>query len=131
LHLTAISSSVPIAKAVIAAGCDLNARATCEECLRMTPLSWLTYGGKYQLIEILLLAGADINMTFDGFEEGQLFTVMDVAKRFADARTDDADEAAQDPFLNTLNILRAHGGKIYDEVKVDEEIANNKVGDEL
>ena len=52
LHLTAISGSVAIAKAAIAVGGDLNARATCEECLRMTPLSWLTYGGKYELIEV-------------------------------------------------------------------------------
>jgi len=113
LHLTAISGSVAIAKAAIAAGGDLNARATCEECLRMTPLSWLTYGGKYELIEVLLKAGADINLTFDGFEDGQLFTAMDVAKRFADARSKEEENEEVDPFVKTLEVLTAHGGKVY------------------
>lgn len=116
LHLTAISGSAEIAEAVIKAGADLNARATCEECLRMTPLSWLTYGGKVELVELLLKAGADVNMTFDGFEEGELFTVKDVALRFSDARKEGTDENADDPFAKTLAVINAHGGKTYEEM---------------
>lgn len=110
LHLTALSGSAEIAKLVLDAGADPDIRSTWDSGLRMHPLSWNTFYGRHEIIELLLKYGANVNADFDLGGEAKKATVLDVVEQILLA-TKDGEE--KERFVKTRNILVKNGAKRY------------------
>ncbi|KAL3823181.1 hypothetical protein ACHAXA_010065 [Cyclostephanos tholiformis] len=106
LHLTAISGSAEIAKLILDAGADPDVRSTWDSGLRMHPLSWNTFYGRHDIIELLLKYGADVNADFDLDANAKKATVLDVIEQIL-LGTEDGEEKAR--FVKTRNILVKNG----------------------
>ncbi|MDP6679982.1 MAG: ankyrin repeat domain-containing protein, partial [Verrucomicrobiota bacterium] len=66
----------------------------------MTPLHWVAFGGKNEIVELLILNGADVNaMNNDGD------TPLDFAIKFKNTET--------------TELLRKHGAKTVEELKAE------------
>ena len=98
LHLVAISGSTQIARTLLEQGADPNIRSTWKNGLRMHPLSWNTFYGRYEIIELLLDHGADIEADFDlggsvkDEKTGELekVTVLDVVEKILSSEVDNS-----------------------------------------
>ena len=79
LHAASIMGHIPVTEAVLKAGGNPNVRSTFAQGLRMTPLSWNVFGGHVENAQVLLEAGADVNMPFDHMtaEGKETVTVLD------------------------------------------------------
>jgi hypothetical protein len=113
LHLTALSGSAEIAKLILDAGGDPNIRTTWADGLRMHPLSWNTFYGRHEIIELLLQYGADVNADID-FKDGDYekkTVVLDVVEQILMGGGEDKEE--NERFVQTRNILVKHGAVRY------------------
>jgi hypothetical protein len=61
LHTVGMKGNPEIARLLIQAGADVNARTNGGPYLKMTPLHWMTYGRHLSGMRALLDAGADVN----------------------------------------------------------------------
>lgn len=82
----------------------------------MHPLSWSTFYGRYEIIELLLKAGADVNADFnlgqkDENGNPEKATVLDVIEQILMNYEEDDDE--KDRFVQTRNILVKNGAIRY------------------
>jgi ankyrin repeat protein len=109
LHLTALSGSAEIAKLILDAGADPNIRSTWDSGLRMHPLSWNTFYGRHEIIELLLKYGADVNADFD-LDAAKKATVLDVIEQILLGAEDREDKAQ---FVETRNVLVKNGALRY------------------
>ena len=110
LHLVALSGSAEIAKLVLDAGADPDVRSTWDSGLRMHPLSWNTFYGRHDVIELLLKYGANVNADFDLDAKGQKGTVLDAAEQILLGADDRED---RERFVKTRNVLVKNGAVRY------------------
>ncbi len=117
LHLCAISGDTQIVKTLLEQGADPDIRSTWKDGLRMHPLSWNTFYGRYDIIELLLEHGADVEADFDlggSVDErtGELekVTVLDVVEKILSA---EVDEEQRMRFVKTRNVLMKYGAVRY------------------
>ena len=115
LHLVAISGGgAEIVKLVLDAGADPDVRSTWDSGLRMHPLSWNTFYGRHDVIELLLKYGANVNADFDLDGKGQRGTVLDVAEQILLGSADDDDSREdKERFVKTRNVLVKNGAVRY------------------
>ncbi|KAL7551387.1 hypothetical protein ACHAWF_018151 [Thalassiosira exigua] len=118
LHLVAISGNSEIAKLLLDKGADPDIRSKWEKGLRMHPLSWSTFYGRYEIIELLLKHGADVNADFDfgGKENGEPAkgTVLDVVEQIL---LGSEDTENKERFIKTRNILVKNGALRYTSIE--------------
>ena len=123
LHLCAISGNIDIVKTLLEMGADPNIRTTFKDGLRMHPLSWNTFYGRYDIIELLLEYGADIEADFDlGGSisvkgEFKKVTVLDVVEKILASEVDDEQRMR---FAMTRNVLMKHGAVRYAVIEPGE-----------
>jgi len=114
LHLSALSGNTEIVQMLLDLDADPDIRSQWDQGLRMHPLSWSTFYGRYEIIELLLKHGADVNADFDlGKNEGgeaEKGTVLDVIEQIL-LGTDDKEE--KERFMKTRNILVKNGAARY------------------
>lgn len=113
LHLCAISGNTEIVKTLLEKGANPDIRSTWKQGLRMHPLSWNTFYGRHDIIELLLQYGADIEADFDlGGSAGELtkVTVLDVVEKILANEVDDEQKMK---FAITRNVLMKHGAVRY------------------
>lgn len=116
LHLVAISGKSGIARALLDAGANPNARTTFDGGLRMHPLSWNVYAGHHEIVELLLDNGARINDDFDlRANSDEKVTVLDIAEQLSGGKEDD-DSSEPTPFEKTYELLLKRGAKKYKEL---------------
>mmetsp|Transcript_55877 Transcript_55877/g.118832 ORF Transcript_55877/g.118832 Transcript_55877/m.118832 type:complete len:198 (-) Transcript_55877:456-1049(-) len=106
LHLSALSGNVEVAKLLLEKGADPDIRSEWESGLRMHPLSWNTFYGRSEIIELLLKHGADVNADFDSAQGGNKLTVLDVVEQILMSSENDDDKKR---FIETRNILVKNG----------------------
>lgn len=87
----------------------------------MHPLSWNTFYGRYEIIELLLDHGADIEADFDlggsvKDEQTELekVTVLDVVEKILSS---EVDEEQRMRFAKTRNVLMKYGAVRYATVE--------------
>ena len=118
LHLCAISGNADIAKLLLENGADPDVRSGWDQGLRMHPLSWNTFYGRYDIIELLLKHGADVNADFDLGKkengEAEKGTVLDVVEKIL-LGTEDEEEKLR--FIQTRNILSKNGAMRYASIE--------------
>lgn len=138
LHLCSIDTTgqaVHIAKALLEAGADPNVRTTFEQGQRMTPLSWHTYAGNYDIVELLLDAGANINEDFDLHPPSApvqtIVTALDIAEKLSgvedmadsvekeekDKNSNGEGNDPRDRFKLTYDLLKSRGGKKWEDIE--------------
>jgi len=112
LHLTAISGNAEIAKFLLEKGADPDIRSEWEAGLRMHPLSWNTFYGRADIIELLLKHGADVNADFDmgGGDEAEKVTVLDVVEQILINSQEGEDK---ERFIKARNVLVKNGAMRY------------------
>lgn len=117
LHLCAISGNTEIVKTLLEKGSNPDIRSTYKQGLRMHPLSWNTFYGRHDIIELLLQYGADIEADFDlggsvNEKTGELtkVTVLDVVEKILANEVDDEQRMR---FALTRNVLMKHGAVRY------------------
>lgn len=117
LHLCAISGNTEIVKTLLEKGANPDIRSTYKQGLRMHPLSWNTFYGRHDIIELLLQYGADIEADFDlggsiNEKTGELtkVTVLDVVEKILANEVDDEQRMR---FALTRNVLMKHGAVRY------------------
>lgn len=116
LHLTGIYGADRVTEILLGNGADPNIRSTYEKGLRMHPLSWNVYGGHLANIELLLEAGADINLDFDSMKaENTPVTALDVLLELL--KNENGDER----FVKMEKIFRKNGAKTMEEVLKSKE----------
>lgn len=141
LHLCSIDTTgqaVHIARALLEAGADPNVRTTFEQGQRMTPLSWHTYAGNYDIIELLLDAGANINTDFDLHPPNApvqtIVTALDIAEKLSgvedmadsvekeekDKNSNGEGNDPRDRFKLTYDLLKTRGGKKWKDIEQQE-----------
>lgn len=109
LHLVAISGKAGIARALLDAGANPNARTTFDGGLRMHPLSWNVYSGHHEIVQLLLDGGARVNDDFDlRAESDEKVTVLDIAEKLVTGETESSEPT---PFEKTLDLLVKRGAK--------------------
>jgi len=148
LHLASIDTTgqaVRITEALLAAGADPDVRTTFEQGQRMHPLSWNVYAGNHDIVELLLDAGAGINDDFDLYPPNAplqtIVTALDIAERLsgvedmADSvekgegrdgnsqqpKASDGGEDPRDRFKLTFDLLKARGGKKWEDIVKERE----------
>ena len=118
LHLCAISGSTEIATLLLEKGADPDIRSNFDQGLRMHPLSWNTFYGRYEIIELLLKYGADVNADFDVGKkdngEAEKGTVLDVIEQIM-LGVEDVEEKVR--FTKTRNVLSKNGAMRYASVE--------------
>ncbi|KAL7523736.1 hypothetical protein ACHAXR_000308 [Thalassiosira sp. AJA248-18] len=105
LHLSAIGGNAEIVRLLLDKGADPDIRSKWGKGMRMHPLSWNTFYGRYEIIELLLKHGADVNADFD-ISKTEKGTVLDVVEQIL-LGEQDAEEKAR--FIKTRNILVKNG----------------------
>lgn len=117
LHLCAISGNTQIVQTLLEKGANPDIRSTWKDGLRMHPLSWNTFYGRHEIIELLLKYGADIEADFDlggsiNEKTGELekVTVLDVVEKILASEVDDEQRMR---FAVTRNLLMKHGAVRY------------------
>lgn len=123
LHLCALSGNADIVKLLLDVGADPDIRSNWDQGLRMHPLAWNTFYGRYDIIELLLKAGADVNADFDlgtSDESGnvQKATVLDVVEQILLNGLDGSEE--KERFIKTRNVLVKNGAVRY--VSIEPEL---------
>ncbi|KAL7460957.1 hypothetical protein ACHAXS_001391 [Conticribra weissflogii] len=125
LHLSALGGNEELVQLLLEKGADPNIRSTFVHGLRMHPLSWSVYYGRYKIIDLLLKHGADVNADFDvkrGPDEVQPATVLDVVEEIL-LQIEDGDESTRERFIETRNVLVRHGARRYiSEYGADDEL---------
>ena len=141
LHLCSIDTTgqaVHIARALLEAGADPNVRTTFEQGQRMTPLSWHTYAGNYDIIKLLLDAGANINTDFDLHPPSApvqtIVTALDIAEKLSgvedmadsvekgekDKNSNGEGTDPRDRFKLTYDLLKSRGGRKWEHIEQQE-----------
>ena len=116
LHLTGIYGHSEVTKILLNKGADPNIRSTYEKGLRMHPLSWNVYGGHLGNIELLLEAGADINLDFDSMGAVTTpVTSLDVIQELL--QREEGDER----FVAIEKVFSKYGAKTMEEVLKGKE----------
>ena len=147
LHLCSIDTTgqaVHIARALLEAGADPNVRTTFEQGQRMTPLSWHTYAGNYDIVELLLDAGATINDDFDLYPPNApvqtIVTAMDIAEKLSgvedmaesvekeetDKNSNGEGNDPRDRFKLTYDLLKSRGGKKWEDIDKERAAAEEQ-----
>ena len=81
LHVAGILGQATVTQYILQQGGNPNQRSqNIPQGLRMTPLSWNVYGNHIENVQLLLKAGADVNLDFDYVVNGtiQKVTVFDL-----------------------------------------------------
>lgn len=80
----------------------------------MTPLSWHAYGGNYEIVELLLNNGAEVNANFDFSVDSPVkLTATDIAMNIS-------KEGESNHFTKTLDLLVSKGGKKFMELESNQ-----------
>ena len=105
IHDAANSGDIEAVKEFLAAGVDVNAK----DGNGWTPLIPAAANGRKEVVELLIASGADVNV------KSAFGTPLDWAKRLYDDYTPEAKAEIKE----TADLLRKHGGKTYEELKVE------------
>lgn len=117
LHLAGIYGHSDVTTLLLQKGANPNIRSTWKDGLRMHPLSWNVYGGHVENAKLLLENGADINAHFDSMvDSDQSVTVTDVALKLVEV------EEGDQRYEKMLSLLRSHGGKTMEEMRISKEL---------
>mmetsp|Transcript_24199 Transcript_24199/g.37946 ORF Transcript_24199/g.37946 Transcript_24199/m.37946 type:complete len:211 (+) Transcript_24199:109-741(+) len=120
LHLVAISGNTQIATTLLKNGADPDIRSTWKNGLRMHPLSWNTFYGRFEIVELLLQYGADVEADFDlnvgsgGMGELEKVTVLDVVEKILSSEMEEEERMR---FVKTRNVLMRYGAVRYATVE--------------
>ena len=116
LHLAGIRGDVALVRLLVLAGGDVNARATGERSLAMTPLTWYLYGLHAEATQALLDAGADPNLpVLRG--DGARVTALDLARRLLTNGGDEPDGAA----ARVVAAIEAAGGLPFADLPAEQQ----------
>jgi len=80
-------------------------------------LSWNTFYGRHDIIELLLKAGADVNADFD-IAPNQKGTVLDVIEQILLGDLDGRED--KEKFIKTRNVLVKNGALRYASIGSEE-----------
>ena len=97
------------------ADADPNVRSTFEAGLRMHPLSWNIFHGHVTNVQLLLQAGANVNLDFDHMITQQPVTVLDVLDEIIH-NTKQQGQVVDDKYWQLKQILLEAGAKPYAEL---------------
>lgn len=125
LHLCALEGNAEMAKILLEKGADPNIRSAWDQGLRMHPLSWSTFYGRYEIIDLLLKHGANVNADFDlsrkeGDKPAAVGTVLDVVEQIL--LNSDPDDEDKKRFVETRNILVKAGALRYASLEQEQEL---------
>jgi len=109
IHDAAIDGNIELVKQYLDAGGDVNM----TDIARRTPLHWAVREGHKEIAELLISEGADVNAKDDIFG-----TPLDSANALI--KFQNAFSPALSRSLNEIaDLLRKHGGKTGEELKVE------------
>lgn len=117
LHLCALSGNADIVKILLDVGADPDIRTSFDKGMRMHPLSWNTFYGRHDIIELLLEASADVNADFD-IAPNQKGTVLDVIEQILLGDLDGRED--KEKFIKTRNVLVKNGALRYASIGSEE-----------
>jgi hypothetical protein len=120
LHVAGILGQVEITNAALQAGADPNVRSAFAHGLRMTPLAFHVYGGHVDTIQLLLQAGAKVNMDMDHMlHPEKKATVMDILLDVL-LVSESQDDPLEEKYLEIEHLLQAYGAKRYEDLHQQE-----------
>ena len=133
LHVAGILGQANVTRYILEHGGNPNQRSTYEHGLRMTPLSWNVYGRHVQNIQLLLEAGADVNLDFDYMDDGKkvVITALDLLYIIESFHDDDANAADSDgsksngedrAHYSVRDLLLQYGAKRHRDIFHDSEL---------
>ena len=87
----------------------------------MHPLSWHVYGGRHEIVQMLLKYGANVNDDIDFmYKSDEKVTVLDLAERLlgsgSNSNSNGQDHDSDNLFQKTYDIILAHGGKKFKDL---------------
>ena len=97
IHKAAYVGNIEAVKQHIAAGGDVDAK---DDLFGRAPLHWAAQQGQNEIVQLLIAKGADVNAR-DDFGETSL------------------DDAISTRMIQTVDLLRKHGGKTGAELKAE------------
>jgi ankyrin repeat protein len=133
LHVAGILGQATVTQYILQNGGNPNQRSqNIQHGLRMTPLSWNVYGNHIENVQLLLQAGADVNLDFDYVVDGTLqkVTVFDLLLYIHSNINFNDDNAMSDDETNSdheesvysktarvmYDLLRRHGAQRYTDL---------------
>jgi ankyrin repeat protein len=131
LHVAGILGQVNVTQFILQHGGNPNQRSTYEHGLRMTPLAWNVYGKHVANVELLLAAGANVNLDFDYLSNGkhEVVTVLDllhIIERFGDDENNNtADDNSTDEDRSPYamrDLLLKYGAKRFKDLQGATEL---------
>ena len=107
LHLAVVKGNKEIAQMLLNHGAQIDGKAKNKD--EATPLHWAAFFGQKDMVSLLINAGAPINML-----DSNHATPLDAAVYVWRLSQDDKGRASH--FIEIIEILKAHGGKLADEL---------------
>lgn len=145
LHVAGILGQSSITQYILQHGGNPNQRSqNAQDGLRMTPLSWNVYGNHIENAQLLLEAGADVNLDFDYVMDGTLqkVTVFDLLLYInsnidLENNTDTEDKTSHSEeklsYIRKVQtmyaLLEQHGAKRYTELDRIKSTNSNQKGE--
>ena len=107
LHLAVVKGNKEIPQMLLDHGAQIDGKAKNKD--EATPLHWAACFGQKDMVSLLINAGAPINIL-----DSNHATPLDAAVYVWRLSQDDKGKASH--FIEIIEILKAHGGKLADEL---------------